>query len=480
MAKVKTSFVCRDCGNVQPKWMGKCPDCGAWDALERFTERPDSAAAGPAPGALSLAPEPADPAAARAARRAVPIAEVKPLDVPRIPSGIAEFDRVLGGGLVPGSVSLLGGDPGIGKSTLLLQAAAALAGRGRRVLYATSEESAAQVKLRADRLEGSADIARGANLLLLAEPNLAVVAEEARRTRPELLVLDSIQLAYRGDVDAVPGSLQQLRRCCLDLVTLAKTTGTAVAVVGHVTKEGDLAGPKLLEHLVDVVLAFEGDRHHAYRVVRAVKNRFGSTQELGLFEMTGTGLAEVEEASLTAGDGSGAPPARRPGTVFAPVLAGSRVLLAEIQALTATGFLGAAKRRAGGLDAARLAMLIAVLEKHAGLRLADQDVYASVLGGIRITEPAADLPVALAVAGAFHGRAAGPATAAIGEIALSGEVRAVRQLDLRVAAAVRRGARLLLVPAAQAAAARAACGPSGAGIDVVPVADVRSGIDTLA
>ena len=482
MAKVKTSFVCRDCGNVQPKWMGKCPDCGAWDALERFTERPDAADA-QAPGALSLgggSGDPADPSAVRASRRATPIAEVKPLDVPRIPTGIDEFDRVLGGGLVPGSVSLLGGDPGIGKSTLLLQAAAALAGRGRRVLYATSEESAAQVKLRADRLEGSADAARGANLLLLAEPNLAVIAEEARRTKPDFLVLDSIQLAYRGDVDAIPGSLQQLRRCCLDLVSLAKTTGTAVAVVGHVTKEGDLAGPKLLEHLVDVVFAFEGDRHHAYRVVRAVKNRFGSTQELGLFEMTGAGLAEVEEASLAAdgspADAQGRPP-RRPGTVFAPVLAGSRVLLAEVQALTATGFLGAAKRRAGGLDAARLAMLIAVLEKHGGLRLADQDVYASVLGGIRITEPAADLAVALAVAGAFHSRAAGPATAALGEIALSGEVRSVRQLDLRVQAAVRRGARVLLVPASQASAARAA---AGTGVEVLPVAVVREGIDHLA
>ncbi|MFM7799069.1 MAG: DNA repair protein RadA [Planctomycetota bacterium] len=479
MAKVKTSYVCRDCGNVQPKWMGKCPDCGAWDALQRFTEHA-SAADAPAPGALVLSPGAGDAVrTSPAVRRATPIAEVKPLDVPRISTGIAEFDRVLGGGLVPGSVSLLGGDPGIGKSTLLLQAAAALAGRGHRVLYATSEESAAQVKLRADRLEGSADVRRGEHLLLLAEPNLAVVAEEARRTRPDLLVLDSIQLAYRGDIDAVPGSLQQLRRCCLDLVTLAKTTGTAVAVVGHVTKEGDLAGPKLLEHLVDVVLAFEGDRHHAYRVVRAVKNRFGSTQELGLFEMTGGGLAEVEEASLAPDAAAGARAARRAGTIFAPVLAGSRVLVAEIQALTATGFLGAAKRRASGLDGARLAMLIAVLEKHGGLRLADQDVYASVLGGVRITEPAADLPVALAVAGAFYGRAPSPATAALGEIALSGEVRAVRQLDLRVQSAVRRGARTLLVPASQSAAA-GACVGAGSGVHVLPVGSVGDGIAHLS
>jgi DNA repair protein RadA/Sms len=506
MAKVRTSYVCRECGNVQPKWMGKCPDCGAWDALERFVER--DAADGPAPGALDLggvlgagpgeAPAPGGSPAggtrAPGSRRAVPIAEVKPLDVPRIPSGIDEFDRVLGGGIVPGSVTLLGGDPGIGKSTLLLQAAAALAGRGRRVLYATSEESAAQVKLRADRLDGSADAARGANLLLLAEPNLAVIAEEARRTRPDLLVLDSIQLTFRGDVDAPPGSLQQLRRCCLDLVSIAKTSGTAVAMVGHVTKEGDLAGPKLLEHLVDVVLAFEGDRHHAYRVVRAVKNRFGSTQEVGLFEMTGAGLSQVEEATLApdagaaTGDGGSSTNARptRPGSVFTPVLAGSRVLLAEVQALTATGFLGNAKRRASGLDAGRLAMLIAVLEKHGGLRLGDQDIYASAVGGMRIVEPAADLAIALAVAGAFHDRGAGASTAAIGEISLSGELRSVRQLEQRVQAAVRRGAGLLLVPRAQAEAARAALqGPSaGSGAhavaQVVAAASIRDALDHLA
>jgi DNA repair protein RadA/Sms len=386
---------------------------------------------------------------------------------------------------VPGSVALLGGDPGIGKSTLLLQAAAALADRGARVLYASSEESAAQVKLRAERLEGAGATiattagARGEHLLLLSEPNIAIVIEEARRIRPALLVVDSIQLLFRGDVDAIPGSVTQLRRCCLDLVAFAKTTGTAVAVVGHVTKEGDLAGPKLLEHLVDVVLAFEGDRHHAYRVVRGVKNRFGSTQEVGLFEMTGAGLAQVEEATL-AGDARAGP-----GMVFASVLAGSRVLLAEIQALTAAGLLGAAKRRASGLDAARLAMLIAVLEKHGGLRLADQDIYASALGGMKIAEPAADMAIALAVAGAFLGRDAGVGAVAIGEIALSGEVRSVRQIEQRVQTAARRGARTLLVPASQAAAARAAlaAGPGGSpapgGAEAVGVAHLRDALEHL-
>ncbi len=426
--------------------MGKCPDCGAWDALERFTEH---AAPAGADGSVLMT------SAAGAPRGAVPLAEVKPLDVPRVPTGIDELDRVLGGGVVPGSVSLLGGDPGIGKSTLLLQAAARLADAGQTVLYASSEESAAQVRMRADRLEGGTP-SRGRHLLVMAEPNLAAVVEEARRTAPALLVLDSIQLAFRPDVEGPPGSLAQLRRCCLDLVALAKLGGIAVAMVGHVTKEGDLAGPKLLEHLVDAVLAFEGDRHHAYRVVRAVKNRFGSTQEVGLFEMTGAGLSQVEEASLgpEAGDDRGT----RPGSVFAPVLAGSRVLLAE-----------------------RLAMLIAVLEKHGGLRLADQDIYASAVGGMRVLDPAADLAVALAVAGAFHGRSAGGAAVAFGEIALSGEVRSARQLEQRVHAAVRRGARLLMVPSPQAEAARAACATlAGAPrAEVLGVRSVRDALDQL-
>lgn len=476
------SFVCRECGNVQPKWMGKCPDCGAWDALERFTEGPPLAEPGGLAdteangGGAALGQRVgARRAGVGAARRAQAIAEVKPLDVPRIPTGVRELDRVLGGGFVPGSVVLIGGDPGIGKSTLLLQSAAALARAGHAVLYASSEESAPQIKLRADRLEGATEEALGRNLLLLADGNIAVMVEEARRIRPALLVVDSIQLAFRGDVDAAPGSVAQLRRCCLDLVAHAKGSGAAVAIVGHVTKEGDLAGPKLLEHLVDVVLAFEGDRHHAYRLVRAAKNRFGSTQEVGLFEMTGAGLAEVEEAALA--PEAGRDGARRPGSVFAPVLAGTRVLLAEVQALAVTGFLGAAKRRAGGLDPARLAMLIAVMEKHGGLRLADQDIYASVLGGLRVVEPAADLPIALAVAGAFYERALGSTAAAVGEIALSGEIRSVRQVEQRAQAAMRRGARTLVVPAAQAEAV--AMVARSAGAEVVSVAHIRQAVDLL-
>ena len=425
MAKQRTQFLCGQCGAVQPKWMGKCPDCGAWDALEPFVEAKVAA------GAVNLGAE----AAPGAAAVAEPLGQVQAARVPRLPTGVPEFDRVLGGGFVPGSAVLLGGDPGIGKSTLLLQALAALADAGTPVLYASSEESAHQVRLRAERLAGAELPSRNERLWVLSETSLARLLEQARRVQPAVLVVDSIQLAHRADVDAVPGSASQLRRCALDLVAFAKTTGCVVVIVGHVTKDGLLAGPRLLEHLVDVVLSFEGDRHHAHRAVRAVKNRFGSTFEVGLFEMTGAGLLQVDEGTLAADPGL----APRPGSVAVPALAGSRCLLAEVQALTATGILGGAKRKASGLDGNRLAMLLAVLEQHAGLRLADQDVYASAAGGVKLHEPASDLAVALAVSGARMGRAVPAAFAAVGEVGLTGQVRACAHLEQRIAAAARRG-----------------------------------------
>jgi len=458
---------------------------------------------------------------------AQPLGEIQASLIPRIASGVAEFDRVLGGGFVPGSVVLLGGDPGIGKSTLLLQALAALADGGSTVLYASSEESAHQLRLRAERLETSTTIAaahnisqaettssinnflqsdqratassferslsqtsqtdssdahnadtssrangsesnallqnnsaaqenptttkrtqnisREKNLWIHAQSNLARIIEQARKLNPTVLVVDSIQLVHRVDIDAVPGSVSQLRRCALDLVALAKTTGIIVVIVGHVTKDGLLAGPRLLEHLVDVVLSFEGDRHYAHRVVRAAKNRFGSTLEVGLFEMTSLGLRQVDESALAA-DPSLAP---RPGSVCVPTMAGTRCLLAEVQALTATGLVGAAKRKASGVDASRLAMLIAVLEQHGGLRLGDQDVYAAAAGGLKVLEPAADLAISLAVAGARLGRAVPDGFAAIGEIGLSGQLRPVSQMHERIAAAARRGVTRLVVPASQ-------------------------------
>jgi DNA repair protein RadA/Sms len=440
--------------------MGKCPDCGTWDALEKFVEpkiKTSDAHAGLAEAWVTQAPESSGRTTAVAiAAVATPLPEIETADVARLPTGVGEFDRVLGGGVVPGSVVLLGGDPGIGKSTLMLQAAAKLARNDHRVLYVTSEESAYQTRLRAERLFAEDGVAISTakphatdgvqaldQLFVLADTNLARIVEQARKVRPAVCVIDSIQMIFKSDLEASPGSVTQLRRCAMELVYLAKVSGMAIVLVGHVTKDGQLAGPKLLEHLVDAVLSFEGDRHHAHRVVRAIKNRFGNTLEVGLFEMTGSGLAEVTNAAAML-DPSTAP---RPGSVVCPAMHGSRCLLVEVQALTATGILGAAKRRVSGLDANRLAMLIAVLEKHGGLRLADQDVFVSVVGGLKVIEPAADLALCLAIAGAHYGRNLGRGVTAIGEVGLGGEIRHVGHLQQRIREAKRLGYETLIRPA---------------------------------
>ncbi len=342
--------------------------------------------------------------------------------------------------MVPGSVVLVGGDPGIGKSTLMLQAAGKMASASRPVLYVSSEESAEQVRMRADRL----GVAHNPNLFVLSDTNLARIVEQTRRVKPGVLVIDSVQMIYKADLDASPGSIAQLRRCCAELVYLAKVSGVAVVLVGHVTKDGQLAGPRLLEHLVDAVLYFEGDRYHAHRVLRGVKNRFGATLEIGIFEMTGSGLRDLP-GGVSAGlidTAAGA----KVGAVVCPILTGTRCVLVEIQALTATGFLGSAKRKSSGLDPSRLAMIIAVLEQHAELRLADRDVFASSVGGIRVVEPAADLALLLAIAGAHFRRALAPATAVIGEVGLGGEVRMVTQLEPRILESIRLGFKHLIVP----------------------------------
>jgi DNA repair protein RadA/Sms len=463
MARARTHYLCRVCGGVQTRWMGKCPDCGAWDALEPYTEPAE--AAGPTHRSLAeawVAGGEEDQPPARAGVAAVSLPEIETTDAQRLPTGVGELDRVLGGGFVPGSVVLLGGDPGIGKSTLLLQAAASVARHGRRVLYVSSEESAYQTRLRARRLfegaarageEASQDLADLHHLYVLAESNLARIVEQARQIRPEVMVLDSIQMVYKPDLEASPGSAAQLRRCCLELVQVAKISGMAIALVGHVTKDGQLAGPKLLEHLVDAVLSFEGDRHHAHRVVRCIKNRFGTTLEVGLFEMTGRGLAEVSDVGRLLDPGH--PP--RPGSVVCPVLHGTRCLLVELQALTATGFLGSVKRRTSGLESNRLAMLIAVLEQHAGLRLADQDVFASAVGGLRVGEPAADLALCLAIAGAFRRCRVPAGRAVVGEVGLGGEIRPVHQIEQRAREAARLGYGELVTSGQHVASAGAAC-----------------------
>jgi DNA repair protein RadA/Sms len=452
--------------------MGKCPDCGAWDSLEaervskESTRDPQKGlvaawnelGAG-ADGGVGIAAPPV----------AAPITEIEASEsAPRISTGIEELDRVLGGepsaqegarngnrkGLVPGSAILIGGSPGIGKSTLLLQAAASIAAQDRRVLYVSSEESTQQVKLRSERLlappssESSASCLRASVpscLFLLSDTNLARIIEQTRKVMPAVLIIDSIQMIYKADLPASPGSITQLRRCCAELVYLAKASGICIILVGHVTKEGTLAGPRLLEHLVDAVLSFEGDRYHAHRLVRSVKNRFGTTQELGIFEMTAGGLREVPE-------GAGVPAlsvesgGARPGSVVCPVVSGTRCVLVELQALTATGFPGAAKRKSSGLDPNRLAMLIAVLEQHAELRLADRDVFASSVGGVKVVEPASDLALLLAIAGAHFRRAAAAGTVAVGEVGLGGEIRPVTQLEMRLREAARLGYRRVVLP----------------------------------
>ena len=468
MAKNRTSFVCSDCGGVQPKWIGRCPDCGAWDTLESFTEPAAPAERATAGSVAAGSWHPAGEGGAGGV--AVRIDEVETLDVPRQAIGLSEFDRVLGGGLVPGAAILLGGEPGVGKSTLILQAAARLAVGGRRILYVSSEESLQQVRLRADRLLGKDLAAASEYMYLCAETDLSKVAEQIRAVDPEIVLLDSIQMVYRADLDAPPGSTTQLRRCCHDLVQMAKIGNRAMVVVGHVTKEGNLAGPKMLEHLVDVVLSIDGDREHGHRVLRAAKNRFGSTQEIGLFEMTGLGMMELETAGATI-DANGP---RINGSVLVATMAGSRCLPAEIQALVATGFLGSAKRRATGLDASRLAMLIAVLEKHGGLRLADQDIFAAATGGLRIVEPAADLAVALAIAGAHRGASIGPATVVLGEVGLTGAIRGVNQAEQRLRELVRRGAKRALLPATQVEVA------DGMDVEVVPTARLSDALAELA
>ncbi|MCE7974311.1 MAG: DNA repair protein RadA [Leptolyngbya sp. PLA1] len=451
MAKPRRVFVCRSCGSAHSRWTGKCPDCAAWDSLEESTFDPGSerdvqkgiAAAWGASGAEG------DADASRPV--AVALAEIDGTHEPatRLPSGIDELDRVLGGqlpaaGLVPGSAVLVGGEPGIGKSTLLLQAARAWASQGTRVLYVSSEESAAQIALRARRLRGPGARAGGGDerLMILADTNLTRLVEQARKARPGVLIIDSIQMIYKPDLPAGPGSVTQLRRCSAELVYLAKVSGMAVVLVGHVTKDGQVAGPRLLEHLVDAVLYFEGDRYHAHRIVRAVKNRFGTTLELGLFEMTDAGLIPLPE-------GAGLPAAQaqpRPGSAVCPVMSGTRCMLVELQALTATGFLGAAKRKSSGVDSNRLAMLIAVLEQHAGLRLADRDIFASSVGGVRVAEPAGDLALLLAITGAHYKRSLPGATAAVGEVGLGGELRPVSQCEARLREAARLGYTTILAP----------------------------------
>jgi DNA repair protein RadA/Sms len=431
--KTKTQFLCNNCGSVHPKWMGKCPDCGAWDSLEEYKA--------PTPDARRAGPLGHDAATGDIAKGAEPraITDIDGDDVPRTSTRVGEFDRVLGGGIVAGSAILVGGEPGIGKSTLLLQVADAVS-HDARILYVTSEESARQTKLRASRLGIASP-----NLLVLAETNVERILNQIHRVEPAVVVIDSIQMIYKPDLPAAPGSVTQLRDCCMDLVYLAKQTGVAVIFVGHVTKAGTLAGPKIIEHIVDTVVYFEGDRFHSHRVVRCVKNRFGSTHEVGLFEMTGGGLREVLDPGKLFVEqyGEGGPPS---GSVITAAMQGSRVLLVEVQALTASSVIGAAKRKVSGVSSDRVGMIIAVLEKRAEMRLAADDVFVNVAGGVKVAEPAIDLAVALAIASAHSNRPLPQGTLAVGELGLGGEIRSVPQLETRLREASRLGLGNAVVP----------------------------------
>jgi len=435
MAKSKTVYRCQECGGTTPRWEGKCPNCDAWNSIveERVVEQPKRGARSPGHvrSASGRRGGLGDPSPAGARLR--PITEIDARRLPRLQTGIAEFDRLLGGGIVPGSVALVGGEPGIGKSTLLLQVGHRLAAAGKgKVLYVTGEESSEQTRMRADRLGCLHD-----NLLVLPETDVEVIEGTLGEEGLCFAVVDSVQTLYDTELESAPGSIAQLRECAARLFYRAKAQPLPLFLIGHVTKSGAVAGPRLLEHIVDAVLYFEGERHHSYRLLRAVKNRFGSTDELALFSMTGEGLVEVSNPSEVL---LRERPAHAPGSVIAATIEGTRPLLVEVQALaSSSGGFGAPRRVSNGLDPRRLALLLAVLEKRVGMRLVDQDVFVSLAGGLRVDDPAIDLAVLCAVASSLRGIAVAQDMVIVGEVGLSGEIRSVSQMERRLAEAKRLG-----------------------------------------
>jgi DNA repair protein RadA/Sms len=446
MAKpARTVFVCQECGQESARWLGRCPDCQTWNS---FVER-------------AVTPSPLGGRAPAAAP--VEMSGLAAEELLRLTVDLPEFERVLGGGIVPGSLILVGGDPGIGKSTLLLQVAALAAAGGRSVLYVSGEESAQQLQMRAHRLGSD-----GRGIFVVAETELDGALQAADDLQPALVVVDSIQTVHTQTSPSPPGSIAQLRECTMRLMQWAKGGGIPICIIGHVTKEGDIAGPRLLEHIVDVVLYLEGERFSSYRLLRGVKNRFGSTNEVGVFEMTGEGLVPVNNPSevFLAERGEGAV-----GSVVVPTLEGSRPLLVEVQALTSPTMLAVPRRTANGLDFNRLILITAVLAKRAGLALANQDVIANVVGGLRVQEPAADLALSLAIASSNRDAALPSDLVAVGEVGLSGELRSVGQLERRLGEAERLGFRRCLLP--QAALRRTT---PATGLELMPAATVREAI----
>ena len=451
--KKETVFVCQNCGHSTGKWLGKCPECGEWNSL--VEEKSVPVRRNGARNAFKLRDV-----------SAVPFTEIEPQDDVRISSGVTEFDRVLGGGIVPGTLVLIGGDPGIGKSTLLLQVADKLSAAGSLVLYISGEESERQIKLRGERLAVEAK-----NVFILPETNLENIINEIERLKPGAIIVDSIQTVFSSAIESAPGSVSQVREVAHQFLLLAKNRGIPIFLIGHITKEGSIAGPKILEHIVDTVLYFEGERHHNHRIVRAVKNRFGAANEVGVFEMTGTGLMPVANPSQMFLQER---PQNVAGSIVTACMEGTRPLLVEIQALVSGTKYGTGRRMTQGLDQNRVALLIAMLEKRAGLQLTGDDVFVNIAGGLEVDEPAVDLGVVTAIVSSFKNQTLDPHTAVFGEIGLTGEVRGAMQASVRAREAQALGFKKIVLPASNLAGLERLLG-----VRVVGVKSVDEALDEL-
>jgi DNA repair protein RadA/Sms len=454
----KTVFFCQNCGHEESKWLGQCPACKEWNTfVEEKVTVPKTGSALSSGTAGGAAPQP------------VLLTSVDTDDDERIRTGIGELDRVLGGGIVQGSLVLVGGDPGIGKSTLLLQVCQKLSAMGKKILYISGEESLKQIKLRADRMGTFSE-----NLYLLCETNLELIRSSIERQKPDMAVIDSIQTMYNEEVSSAPGSVSQVRESTNVLLQLAKGLNIAIFIVGHVTKEGTVAGPRVLEHMVDTVLYFEGDRHVSYRILRGVKNRFGSTNEIGVFEMRREGLVEVENPSEYMLSGR---PENASGSVVACAMEGTRPILMEIQALVCHSNFGMPRRTAAGLDYNRVNLLMAVLEKRAGLPLSSYDAYVNIAGGIRMNEPASDLGIVMAIASSYKNKPVPEDTIVFGEVGLSGEVRAVTMPEQRVAEAKKLGFKVCILPEVSRKSLKSQGGQEE--IRIIGVRSINQAIDLL-
>lgn len=452
MAKKKTKFICKTCGYESPKWMGRCPGCGEWNTMDEETE------------IVQKGPRGAFQHSDAVKQKAMPINDVAVEDEPRVHTEMEELNRVLGGGIVPGSLVLIGGDPGIGKSTLLLQVSALLANQQQRVLYISGEESIRQTKLRAQRLGVLSD-----ELYIYAETDLALIHDTIDNVEPKFVIVDSIQTIHHPEVASAPGSVSQVRECTAELMKIAKTQGIAIFLVGHVTKDGQIAGPRLLEHMVDTVLYFEGERHHTYRILRSVKNRFGSTNEIAIFEMVQAGLKEVlnpSEMFIQERSQGGA------GSTIVASMEGTRPILVEIQALVTPSSFNYPKRMATGLDQNRVSLLMAVLEKRMGMLLQAQDAYIKVAGGVKLDEPAIDLAVLMSIVSSYRDVAVRASDCYMGEVGLTGEVRRVSRIEQRVGEAAKLGFERAVIPASNIGG-----WDYPEGIQVVGVETVRDALD---